>query len=121
MFKVGPLYYENYVCPTKVAINQGGTSCFEKNTLIATYDGCVPISNVRVGTLVKCFDHTTLQTTFKKVLNVFEFENFDRTVKIKLKNGKTIICTENHLFFINGKYQPIKSILNGNLETNTKS
>ena len=26
MFKVGPLYYENYVCPTKVAINQGGTS-----------------------------------------------------------------------------------------------
>lgn len=26
MFKVGPLYYENYICPTKVAINQGGTS-----------------------------------------------------------------------------------------------
>lgn len=26
MFKVGPLYYENYVCPTKIAINQGGTS-----------------------------------------------------------------------------------------------
>ena len=99
MFKVAPLYYENYVCPTKVAINQGGTSSGKTYSIIqvlftiAVEDaGCVitvvgqDIPNLKKGAL------RDAQTIVAKspVLQSF-IKSYNKSDRIyELKNGSII-------------------------------
>lgn len=73
--------------------------CFIKGTLV---DG-KPIENIKVGDYVKSFNHNTNTIEFKKVLNVFKRKP-NKLLKIKLNNGKEIICTSNHPFYTKNGY-----------------
>ena len=73
--------------------------CFIKGTLI---DG-KPIENIKVGDYVKSYNHKTNNIELKKVLNVFKKKPKD-LLKIRLSNGKEIICTSNHPFYTKNGY-----------------
>lgn len=73
--------------------------CFIKGTLI---DG-KPIENIKVGDYVKSYNHKTNNIELKKVLNVFKKKPKD-LLKIRLSNGKEIICTSNHPFYTKDGY-----------------
>ena len=66
--------------------------CFDKNTLITTQNGFVPINNVCVGDLVKT--HTG---EFKRVLNVIETPNKE-TLIVRFQGAEPLTVTPNHPF-----------------------
>tara|TARA_S200002703_G_scaffold41490_1_gene36016 strand:- start:656 stop:1042 length:387 start_codon:yes stop_codon:yes gene_type:complete len=121
--KVSKLFTANYNATKPIVINQGGTSCFAPETLIVTRQGLMPIAEVKVGDTVKCYNESTKQTEWKKVLNTFEYENHKPTIKVTLKNGQTITATEDHKFYHEGEWHSLKHLLslrNGKMEDNTK-
>jgi len=101
------------VDPTKkvICINQGGTACFEGSTLVMTEKGLKKISEIDTSDNVLSYDIENNNNEYKKVIDVFKYKNTKPTVKIKLKNGNTIICTDDHLFFVGGAWISIKHLL----------
>ena len=115
----------NRKATTRFVVNQGGSRCFGPEQLIRLFGKIVPISKVPPGAMVWTLNETTDRVEVHKVLEVLKFENTKPTVKIKLKSGKEIICTEDHEFYFQGGWYSIKhilSLLNGkrNLETDTR-
>lgn len=112
------IYSENYSPDNKVIIcNEGGTRCFHPGQLVITNNGSKPISQIIVGEKVKS------KSGFKTVLETHNLKNSKKTVRVKLKNGKEIICTEDHEFFFKGSWVSIKHILSlfdGNMEADNK-
>jgi hypothetical protein len=101
-------------------IHQGGTSCFVGSQMVFTNCQSKAIKDLKIGDFVNTYNEQTKQNEFKKVLNVFKYDNHKPTLKIKLKNGKTITVTDDHKFYYQGSWVAIKDILNGNMESNTK-
>ena len=93
------------------AINQGGTSCFSGDQGVISKRGSIPISKIKIGDIVKTFNETTGANEWKKVNNVFQYKNTKPTVRIKMKNGKTITVTDDHEFYFEGGWHSIKHIL----------
>jgi len=88
----------NFATPTYtnagVDKRNGMISCFTKDTLINTSNGCKEISNIVVGDEV-----ITHKNRYRKVLNVFKNELQGRTVKsLKIYRTKEIKVTDNHEF-----------------------
>lgn len=95
----------------RLIAHQGGTYCFAPETLVITANGSKPISEIKKGDLVKSFNENDGLIEFKDVKDVFRYANEKRTVKIMLKSGKSITCTEDHRFFYKQKWVPISEIL----------
>ena len=91
----------------------GGRGCFGGGQLIETKQGLKPISKIKVGDTVLSANLSENKQEFKEVVNVFEYENSDKCIKINYDN-KEIICTLEHKFYHNGEFKPIKDILNEN-------
>ena len=91
----------------------GGRGCFGGGQLIETKQGLKPISKIKVGDTVLSANLTENKQEFKEVVNVFEYENSDKCIKINYDN-REIICTLEHKFYHNGEFKPIKDILNEN-------
>ena len=91
----------------------GGRGCFGVGQLIETKQGLKPISKIKVGDTVLSANLTENKQEFKEVVNVFEYENSDKCIKINYDN-REIICTLDHKFYHNGEFKPIKDILNEN-------
>lgn len=122
-FVVTPIFYDNYTCEKPIVVNQGGTSCFCGQQKVVTRLGSKPINKLKVGDTVKCFNEKTKKQEWKKVLNTFEYKNTKRTIKVKLKNGQTIIATEDHEFYYEGGWYSLKhllSLLDGKMDNNTE-
>lgn len=100
-----------------VVIHQGGTSCFDGNTLVVTKEGTKKISDIKIGDVVKSLSMWDGKPEWKAVKDVFRYENQKNTVKVLLKNGESIVCTDDHKFWFpkNGKaheaWMPIIDIL----------
>lgn len=94
-----------------VFVFEGGSRCFAPNQHVITQAGSIPISEIKEGDSVKTFNEKTCATEYKSVNCIYKFNNTKRTVKVKLKNGKEIICTEDHKFYYKGEWKPIKEIL----------
>ena len=105
------VYYFNRDSDKFIVINQGGSSCEKADTLIVTSKGTVPVINIKKGDLVKSYDESTKSIEFKKVTNVFEYVNNKPTVKVTLKNGETMTFTDDHKFYFQGEWTPLKDIL----------
>lgn len=105
------VYYWNKESEKFITINQGGTSCHKGDTLVVTDTGNVAISEVKEGDIVKSYNEDTKTVESNKVLNIFRYSNHKKTVRIKLKNGKTLTCTDDHKFYHQGQWLPIKDIL----------
>ena len=122
-FKLSPVFEWNYHCKKQIVINQGGSSCFHSKQLVITKRGSVPISDIVIGDIVKCYNEKTKKKEWKTVKTTFKFDNTKPTIKVKLKNGKEIIATEDHKFFYEGGWCSLKhlvSLLDGNMETNKR-
>ncbi len=112
-FTMCKIFAENYTSENKLIIcNEGGTRCFHPDTQIETSEGVKQIQSMRVGDLVHSFNHKTGQRELKKVVEIIATGgNKKPCVKIKLKNGSEIICTDDHKFYFRWGYLEIKHIL----------
>ena len=99
---------------------EGGSRCFHPETLIVTNEGSKPISEIKKDDKVLTFNEENNEHEYKKVLDVFKFSNKKKSVRIKLKNGKEIICTEDHKFYFKGGWIEVKQILSLLHENNSK-
>ena len=115
----------NMKATTRFVINQGGSRCFAPDQEIQLFGKSLPISKVPPGAMVWTWNEIAERREIAKVAEVLKFQNTKPTVKIKLKSGKEIICTEDHEFYYEGGWKEIKyilSLLNGkrdNLEIDT--
>ena len=105
------LFLENEIENFDHLVMQGGTRCFAPNQKVVTRRGSVPISEMLIGDEVFCFDENTGSNEWKPVVDVLKFSNKKPTVKIKLKNGETIVCSADHKFFHNGEWVEIIKLL----------
>ena len=94
-----------------ICINQGGTACFDGNTDIVTDKGLKKITDISVGDSVLSYNENEKINEYKKVIDVFEYQNIKKTIRVKLKNGLEIICTEDHKFYVGGTWLSIKEVL----------
>lgn len=78
--------------------------CHNINDIVETFNGKIKIGNITVG------DQVLTHKGYRKVTAVFPIET-QPTYKIKLKNGKQINISANHLLPI--KYGKLKSISTG--------
>jgi intein/homing endonuclease len=113
LFKTTSVFDWNYLeylkKDFKIIVNSGGTYCFGPGQQVLTRSGPIPISKVKIGDEVLSFDGEN--DVYKTVTDTMIFDNTKPTVRVKLKNGKEIICTEDHKFFFRGEWQSIKYIL----------
>ncbi|MGL5715240.1 MAG: phage terminase large subunit, partial [Paraclostridium sp.] len=90
-----------------------GAECFVGSTWITTNLCRKRISDIKVGDLVKCYDHEKSKFRFRKVLAT-KCTMTDRLIKIKDNSGSEIICTTNHPIFVVGKgYVPAIELKKG--------
>lgn len=90
----------------------GHASCFTKEQGVVTDKGVVPISEIKIGDNVFCYNESADKNEFKKVVDTIpNHNNKQRLLKIKMKDGSIIRVTENHLFYHNGEYKKIKDLL----------
>ena len=118
MFQTSVIFERNYNSVAEVVVNQGGTSCFHPDTMIVTKGGNKPISQIQSGDIVLSYNETTKENEWKVVTDTFKYLNTKPTILIKLKNGKEIICTEDHKFFFKGGWVSAKHLVSCIHETN---
>lgn len=112
-----PVFFANkkaYEGSYPVICNEGGTRCFAPDTLVRTMNGLIPIQDIQEGDAVKT------KNGYNEVNKIWKFKNYKKAVKIKLKNGKFIECTDDHKFYFRGRWIEIKNILSLLNENNTK-
>lgn len=92
-------------------ILEGSSRCFAKNQLVVTSEGSKKISEVQENDIVKSFNELTQKDEFKVVRDVHKYNNTKKSLRITLKNGSIIECTEDHKFFFEGTWVSIKHIV----------
>jgi hypothetical protein len=103
-----------------VIVNEGGARCFHAGQLVITEYGPVPISSLSPGQKVLAHDFDTGEDIYATVSGLAELDNIKSCVKIKLKSGKEIICTEDHKIYFSGRWCEAKEILSLFDEANKK-
>lgn len=88
----------------------GGRECFSGNQLIVTKNGCKMIKDILPNELVLTYNKVTNKKEYKKVTHTKKSIK-KKLLRIKLKNGSIIECTEDHRFFHNGCWIEIKELL----------
>lgn len=93
--------------------------CLPYNSLILTKDfGYLSIKDIvdnKMSIDVESYNHTTNTIEFKRVSNWSSLSNKNVWVKIKLKSGKELVCTENHKIWCDDilAYREAKDIIKG--------
>jgi len=78
-----------------------GHACFIGKTLIATLTGMRQIKDIKAG------DYVYTSSGIRKVLNSTMTNPSADVYEYIFSNGKKVICTKDHPFFINNNYKPI--------------
>ena len=86
-------------------ILEGSSRCFHSGQEVLTNVGPKKISEIKKGDLV------LTPKGYKTVTDTHKMRNSKPCVRIKLKSGKIIVCTEDHEFFFKGVWVSIKHIL----------
>lgn len=124
--KTSDIYFKNLEAQTRYIFNEGGTRCFHFDQLVITRQGSKRISEIRPGEFVLTYNEQTKKNEYKRVDEALKLENSKPTLKITLKNGQTIICTEDHKFYFRGGWHTLIHLVSlkkkeyGNMETNTR-
>lgn len=93
-----------------VYVFEGGSRCFGASQLVLTDKGSKRIADIRVGDNVASVDeHGNIE--YKAVKNLFRHKADKPMVRIKMKNGREIVCSIDHKFLYKGEYVPIIDIL----------
>jgi twinkle protein len=90
----------------------GVPGCFDKNQLVHTKRGVIPISEVKVGDYALSYNEEKDANEWKYVLATPIHQSTpDRMFKITLKDGTVIKVTENHEFYTGTGYVKIKDFI----------
>ena len=109
----------------ELVVVTGIPGCFDKDQLVHTKRGVVPISQIKIGDYALSYNQEKDINEWKYVLATPVHKTTpDRMFKITLKDGTVIKVTENHEFFTGTEYVKIKDFIvplfNGkDLEENT--
>lgn len=90
---------------------EGSSRCFSENQKIITTNGNKRISEIKNGDIVMSYNEENKTIENSVVTNTFRLKNTKKTVRIKMKDGTIIECTEDHKFFFKGAWTSIKHIL----------
>lgn len=95
----------------KAVFMAGQPGCFNGDTLVKTSNGYVAIKDIKVGDSVYTINEKTNEIELKVVNDVLCYDNTNENIlEIEFDNGEKVICTENHEFFINGKWIKAKDL-----------
>jgi twinkle protein len=109
----------------ELVVVTGIPGCFDKNQLVHTKRGAIPISQIKVGDYALSYNEEKDINEWKYILATpIHKTTPDRMFKITLKDGTVIKVTENHEFYTGTGYMKIKDfivpLMNGkDLEENT--
>lgn len=107
---------------SKITLTTKGTAvyttglCLVGESNILCIDGERRIDSIKVGDFVISADHNTFEIFPRKVTHVHKepiSKYGNKLYCIKLSSGKTIHCTYNHVFFVNGVYISAESLRTG--------
>lgn len=90
----------NAVCPF----------CLVPDTNIKTISGEKPISSIKIGDIVKSFNHSTKEIEEKQVTQLYEREISEDIFEIEDDNGNIIKLTGNHKVFTNRGWIEAKNL-----------
>jgi hypothetical protein len=109
------LFVNNYLKTDRSRVlrifNEGGARCFNGLQTVKTSTGDKPIKDVKPGDSVLTLNEGSGEEEFKPVEEVHRFDNTKRTIRVKMKNGDTIECTEDHEFYYEGGWYSLKHLL----------
>lgn len=112
-----PVFQRNawaYKSSAQIICNEGGSRCFAPHTNVITINGPVAIKDINRHDIV------ITPTGLKPVIAVHKMQNTKRSIRLKLKNGAIIECTEDHKFMFNGRWIELKNIVSLLDDTNTR-
>ena len=99
-----------------IAIIAGRPGCFTGDTEIWTASGKKLISEIKIGDMILSRNLDNGNDEFKPATNFIKHtDRSDRLFYVKMKNGYEFRVTEDHEFFVGGRYIPIKAILERHL------
>lgn len=122
VFNPNPLFYKmaeivskNYFgSDKKVCVrirNEGGSRCFDGKQNIDTSKGQKAISDIKAGDMVLTLNEAENKVEYKRVECLHVFDNDKASVRLKMKDGSIIQCTEDHEFYYNGGWHSLKHLL----------
>ncbi len=89
-------YYQLKYSKKKNVVNQGGTRCFARDTLVKTDTGYKNIQDIKPSDNVLSYNEKKNKFEYKMVEELHTFEvNAKPLIEIKI-NGEVIICTYDH-------------------------
>jgi len=97
----------------QIVFMSGGAGCFDEDTLVKTDGGYKRISEIQAGDLVYTMNEETRETELKPVNRLISYDSSTQTeslIELTFENGKTVVCTENHLFYVNGEWVAAKDL-----------
>jgi len=95
----------------QIVFMSGGAGCFDGETLVHTESGYKKISEIQPGEKVWTFSEETGEKELCEVekLNVFE-DHPEEILELTFDNGETVVCTENHEFYVDGEWVKAKDL-----------
>jgi len=94
----------------QIVLLAGGAGCFDGNTEVQTKNGLKKISEINKDDFVLSMNEDGIKE-YKQVQNTFIFQPEKEIIKLTLEDNTEIICTEDHEFFVEGKYIQAKDLL----------
>ena len=97
----------------QVVYTAGGAGCFSGDTLVKTETGYKPIKDIQLNEMVYTRNEETGEEELKRVKDLIEYSVDDQTddlLELTFENGERVICTENHLFFVDGEWVKAKDL-----------
>jgi intein/homing endonuclease len=89
---------------------EGSSRCFNGDQKVVTNNGYEQISKLKEGDLVKSYNEDKNINQYKRVIKTHKYKNNKKCLRVTLKNGDTIECTEDHKFYYLGKWVSISDI-----------
>lgn len=111
---IGVIEFDKHLTfePGRLYTWTGIPGCFHKWQLIHTSTGVKNIGDVEIGESVLSYNHYSKKNEFRKVIDkIHNKKNEVKLIKIKLKDGTIIKCTEDHEFYTGTEYVKIKNLL----------
>ena len=88
----------------KACFMSGSAACFDGETLVKTNTGYKKIKLVNEGEYVLTYNEFNKQQEWHIVEELYKFDNDKEILELIFDNGETVICTEDHKFFVDGEW-----------------